>query len=60
MKEPIAEEVEKYIDILEEERKKVKPIDIKKKLNGKAKHQMKVFLKTALYTYYGLPFQDSE
>ena len=37
MMEPIADEVEKYIDILEEERKKGKPIDIKKKLNGNAK-----------------------
>ena len=37
MMEPIAEEVEKYIDVLEEERKKGKPINIKKTVTGELK-----------------------
>lgn len=37
MMEPIAEEVEKYIDVLEEERKKGNPINIKKTVTGELK-----------------------
>ena len=36
MMEPIAEELEKYIDILEEKCKKGKPINIKKEITGKS------------------------
>ena len=36
MMEPIAEEMEKYIDILEEKCKKGKPINIKKEITGKS------------------------
>ena len=34
MMEPIAEEMEKYIDVLEEERRKGKPINSKKMITG--------------------------
>ena len=34
MMEPIAEEMEKYIDVLEEERLKGKPINSKKMITG--------------------------
>ena len=36
MMEPIAEEMEKYIDILEEKCKEGKPINIKKEITGKS------------------------
>ena len=36
MMEPIAEEMEKYIDILEEKCKMGKPINIKKEITGKS------------------------
>lgn len=44
MMEPIAEEVEKYIDVLEEERKKGNPINIKKTVTGAA---MNIILRCA-------------
>ena len=34
MMEPIAEEMEKYIEVLEEDCKKGEPINIKKKITG--------------------------
>ena len=40
MMEPIAEEMEKYIEVLEEDCKKGQPINIKKKITGEEMRKM--------------------